>query len=52
MLQSLINKNYPENLFSEFGLTIIDEVHHISSQTFSNSLFKVFILISFSFLIY
>ena len=41
MLQSLINKNYPESLFSEFGLTIIDEVHHISSQTFSNSLFKV-----------
>ena len=40
-VQSLINKNYPESLFSEFGLTIIDEVHHISSQTFSNSLFKV-----------
>jgi superfamily II DNA or RNA helicase len=41
MLQSLINKSYPESIFSEFGLTIIDEVHHISSQTFSNSLFKV-----------
>jgi superfamily II DNA or RNA helicase len=41
MLQSLINKEYPAELFSQFGLTIIDEVHHISSQTFSNSLFKV-----------
>jgi hypothetical protein len=41
MLQSLINKEYPTDLFAQFGLTIIDEVHHISSQTFSNSLFKV-----------
>ena len=41
MLQSLINKEYPADLFAQFGLTIIDEVHHISSQTFSNSLFKV-----------
>jgi superfamily II DNA or RNA helicase len=41
MLQSLINKEYPADLFNQFGLTIIDEVHHISSQTFSNSLFKV-----------
>jgi len=41
MLQSLINKEYPADLFAQFGLTILDEVHHISSQTFSNSLFKV-----------
>ena len=41
MLQSLINKEYPASIFDSFGLTIIDEVHHISSQTFSNSLFKV-----------
>lgn len=41
MLQSLVQKNYESSLFSQFGLTIIDEVHHISSQTFSNSLFKV-----------
>ena len=32
-----MNKKY----FDEFGLTIIDEVHHISSQSFSNSLFKL-----------
>jgi superfamily II DNA or RNA helicase len=41
MLQSLVGKEYPADLFESFGLTIIDEVHHISSQTFSNALFKV-----------
>jgi superfamily II DNA or RNA helicase len=41
MLQSLVGKEYPSDLFTSFGLTIIDEVHHISSQTFSNALFKV-----------
>jgi len=41
MLQSLVLKDYPLELFDSFGLTIIDEVHHISSQTFSNALFKV-----------
>lgn len=41
MLQSLISKDYESSLFDQFGFTIIDEVHHISSQTFSNSLFKV-----------
>ena len=41
MLQSLISKEYDSSLFEQFGLTIIDEVHHISSQSFSNSLFKV-----------
>ena len=41
MLQSLISKDYEASLFEQFGFTIIDEVHHISSQSFSNSLFKV-----------
>ena len=41
MLQSLISKDYEPTLFEQFGFTIIDEVHHISSQSFSNSLFKV-----------
>jgi superfamily II DNA or RNA helicase len=41
MLQSLITKDYEQSIFDEFGLTIIDEVHHISSRTFSTSLFKV-----------
>lgn len=41
MLQSLSMKEYPPTLFESFGLTIIDEVHHISSQTFSCALFKM-----------
>lgn len=41
MLQSLVLKDYPQETFQSFGLTIIDEVHHISSETFSNALFKI-----------
>jgi superfamily II DNA or RNA helicase len=41
MLQSLSMKDYPASLFDSFGLTIIDEVHHISSEVFSNALFKL-----------
>ena len=41
MLQSLSMKEYPPSIFESFGLTIIDEVHHISSEVFSNSLFKL-----------
>lgn len=41
MLQSLVLKEYPPTLFDCFGFTIIDEVHHISSETFSNALFKI-----------
>ena len=41
MLQSLSMKEYPSTIFNSFGLTIIDEVHHIGSEVFSNSLFKI-----------
>lgn len=41
MLQSLSMKDYPSSVFDSFGFTIIDEVHHISSEVFSNSLFKL-----------
>jgi superfamily II DNA or RNA helicase len=41
MLQSLVLKEYPSTMFDCFGFTIIDEVHHISSETFSNALFKI-----------
>lgn len=41
MLQSLSMKDYPSSVFEEFGLTIIDEVHHISSEVFSCALFKL-----------
>lgn len=41
MIQSISMKDYPVSVFSSFGFTIIDEVHHISSEVFSNSLFKI-----------
>jgi superfamily II DNA or RNA helicase len=41
MIQSISMKEYPSNIFESFGLTIIDEVHHISSEVFSNTLFKL-----------
>jgi superfamily II DNA or RNA helicase len=41
MLQSISQKAYDQHVFTSFGLTIIDEVHHISSETFSNTLFKI-----------
>jgi superfamily II DNA or RNA helicase len=41
MLQSLSMKDYPADTFTSFGLMVIDEVHHISSEVFSCALFKV-----------
>jgi len=41
MLQSISMKDYEPAVFSSFGLTIIDEVHHISSEVFSRALFKI-----------
>ncbi len=41
MLQSLSMKDYPPDLFSDFGLTIVDEVHHIAAEVFVRSLFKI-----------
>ena len=41
MLQSLSMKDYPEETFSSFGLTIVDECHHISSEVFCRSLQKI-----------
>ena len=41
MLQSLSMKEYPQDMFQEFGLTIVDECHHIGAEVFIRSLFKV-----------
>ena len=42
MLQSLTKLDkYPRSLFQSFGLTIVDEVHHISSKVFSRALYTV-----------
>jgi superfamily II DNA or RNA helicase len=44
MLQSLSMKKYPDDMFNSFGLTIVDECHHISSEVFSRSLQKIITL--------
>jgi len=41
MLQSLSMKDYPDSIFESFGLTIVDEVHHIAAEVFVRSLFKI-----------
>jgi len=41
MLQSLSMKEYDDSIFQSFGLTVVDEVHHISSEVFSCALFKI-----------
>ena len=40
MVQTMYDRQYQENAFSSFGLTIIDEVHRIGSEQFSKTLFK------------
>lgn len=40
-LQSLAMRDYDKNIFNEFGLVIIDECHHISSEVFSRALKKM-----------
>jgi superfamily II DNA or RNA helicase len=41
MLQSLTRIDYPDSLFSDISLTVIDEVHNTASQMFSKILFKL-----------
>jgi superfamily II DNA or RNA helicase len=40
MLQSLSSKDYDRALFREFGLTIVDETHHICTRMFSKFLLR------------
>ena len=40
MLQTLYIKDFGSSAFSDFGLTVIDEVHRIGSEQFSKALFK------------
>lgn len=41
MLQSICQREYPENTFDSFGLNVFDEVHHTSSNVFSRCFPKV-----------
>jgi superfamily II DNA or RNA helicase len=40
-LQSLAMRDYPKELFQQFGFVCIDEVHHTSAEVFSRALAKV-----------
>jgi superfamily II DNA or RNA helicase len=41
MLQSLSRIDYPDSLFKDISVTVIDEIHHLSSKSFSQVLFKL-----------
>jgi superfamily II DNA or RNA helicase len=40
MIQTMYNKEFPQEVYANFGLTIIDEVHRIGSEEFSRTLLK------------
>jgi superfamily II DNA or RNA helicase len=40
MIQSITKRSYNPAIFSEFGLIIVDECHHIASRVFSQAMFK------------
>jgi superfamily II DNA or RNA helicase len=41
MIKTLFTRDFPTGTFDSFGLTIIDEVHHIGSEMFSRCLLKI-----------
>lgn len=41
MLQSLSRIDYPDELFSDFRVTLVDEIHNVCSRVFSRVLTKV-----------
>jgi len=40
MMQSVCSKDYGPHAFDDFGLLIIDEVHHISAPTFCRTMYR------------
>lgn len=40
-LQSLSMKDYPEDVFKEFGTLVVDEAHHTGAEVFSKALQKI-----------
>jgi superfamily II DNA or RNA helicase len=41
MLQSLSMKDYEDSTFSDFGLTVFDECHHMSAEVFCRCMIKI-----------
>lgn len=40
LMQSICKRDYPKNAFGSFGLTVIDECHHVSAENLSRCLQK------------
>ena len=38
MIQTLVSRKFAPDTFAEFGLAIVDEVHHLGAQAFSQSM--------------
>ena len=41
MIQSISMKDYPVGSFKDFGLTLMDEVHHLGCRVFSKIFYKI-----------
>jgi superfamily II DNA or RNA helicase len=41
MIQSLVQKTYPEETFRTYGFSIFDECHHLGASNFSQALLKI-----------
>ena len=41
MIQTLVQRDFQQDLFKQFGFTIFDECHHLGAANFSRSLLKV-----------
>ena len=41
MVQSLSMKEFPQNAFESFGLTVFDECHHMGAEVFSRCMMKL-----------
>lgn len=41
MIQSLVQKPYPEGTFRSYGFAIFDECHHLGASNFSQALLKI-----------
>jgi superfamily II DNA or RNA helicase len=41
MIQTLVQRDFPQDTFKQFGFTIFDECHHLGAANFSRALLKV-----------
>jgi superfamily II DNA or RNA helicase len=41
MIQSLVQKSYPDGTFRTYGFSIFDECHHLGASNFSQALLKI-----------